>query len=190
MWATQTTSLEIVRINVFTKVNGFSDFLRFSPYRRCVFLGKSKWDRWSRELEIIEIESIKFTLSCSISLERFHDINCSVLDDVFFSKSEVLGYFLSFSEESWFIILVSVRKRMKDFNRYFFNLCSRLSNFNWLHHWFRSFLNRLFLRLRFVRIIFRIYIVIDLRGFYLRRADDTNSSDLITLFRFLVLSWN
>ena len=145
----------------------------------------------------MEVEIIKFSLTSSISLEGLNHIYSRVLNNIFFSKFEVLGNFLTFSQKSWFIVFVSIRKRMKNLNGYFFNLLSRLRIF-WFYNWLRSFswlrwldwlwfwLNRLFLSYRFIKIVLGVYIVIDLWIFNLRTTDKTNSSNLIALFRFLI----
>lgn len=133
----------------------------------------------------MEIEIIKFSLTSSISLKGSDYINSRVLNNVLVSKLKVLSNFLTLSQKSWLIVLVSIRKRMKNLKFYFLNLlnrlrifrfCNSLRGFSWLRwlHWLWFWLNRLFLSYRFIRIIFRVYIVIDLRI-----TNKTNSANLI-----------
>lgn len=96
--AAVSSRLKIVGIDVLTKVHCFGNFIRFFPDWRCIFVSCSKWKRWGRELKIMEVEIVKFSLTCSISLKRSHNINSRVQCNIIFWEFEVLSYFLAFSE--------------------------------------------------------------------------------------------
>jgi len=82
---------------------------------------------------------IEFSLACSISLERFNYINSSVLNNIFISKFEVFGDFLTFSKEARLVKFIFVSKRVKNLKSYLFYLLNRLRIFSWFYSWLRSF---------------------------------------------------
>ena len=105
----------------------------------------------------MEIEIVEFSLSGSVSFERTNNINSTMFGYVFLSKLEVFSYFLSFSQESRFIVFIDFTISLNRLN-----------------------LNSFFDGLRWLRIA-RFNVVVDLRF-----TNYSNSSSRLFAFTIIL----
>lgn len=161
MWS----RIEIVGVDVFTEVD-YSGYL-FGLFPGGLFAGWAQTDRLGWELPVLEVELVEFSLSVSVGFKRSDNINSTVLVDVFFSKFEVLGNFLTFSQKARFVMFIDLSISLEDFNlNIFFLSLWRL---------------RLLYRLSILLLFTRLNIVINLRF-----ADNPDSSSWLFIFDIIL----
>lgn len=135
MRAAQRTGIQIVGIDVFSKVDDSCDFVRLFPSGSFVLVSATKGCCRGWEFKIMEIEVVEFSLASAVGLKGPDHIDGRVMSGVFFIEFEVLSHFLSLSQVPWLIELILVAVAVDYFESDFLLLLLRLRFFTALLGW-------------------------------------------------------